>query len=244
MSCHHCRSVAQSCLILCDPMDCSKPGLPVPYHHPKFAHPKVHIHCIHDTIQPSYPQTPSAPSALSLCQHQGLFQWVDCHIRWAYVLYWALNKIVLQENISVIYCSVYQHYLYCTDLWKAETSLESHSLEIYIVNKIFLLRVADESSKTSKISWSCVWWKWSVFTEWSVAVTWLIHWLWRWLSPLPERGLNTQDSDATSWHVHLSTAATLAGCPQTRYSESPAYKSSSCELLKMWTCILMFIHVC
>ena len=55
---------------LCDPMDCSMPGLPVPHHLPEFA--QVHVHCIGDTIQPSHPLTPS--SALSLSQHQRLFQ--------------------------------------------------------------------------------------------------------------------------------------------------------------------------
>ena len=39
-----CFSVAQSCPTLCDPMDCSTPGLPVPHHLPKFA--QVHVHCI------------------------------------------------------------------------------------------------------------------------------------------------------------------------------------------------------
>ena len=32
----HCCSVAQSCLTLCDPVDCSTPGLPVHYQLPKF----------------------------------------------------------------------------------------------------------------------------------------------------------------------------------------------------------------
>ena len=32
-----CCLVAQSCPILCDPMECSTPGLPVPHHFPKFA---------------------------------------------------------------------------------------------------------------------------------------------------------------------------------------------------------------
>ena len=39
--------------------------LPVPYPHPKFA--QVHIHCISDAIQPSFPLTPYSPSALYLC---------------------------------------------------------------------------------------------------------------------------------------------------------------------------------
>ena len=63
-------SVAQLCPTLCDPMDCSTPGLPVPHHLPEFA--QVHVHCIGDDIQPSHPLTPSS-SALNLSQHQGFF---------------------------------------------------------------------------------------------------------------------------------------------------------------------------
>ena len=65
-------SVAQSCPTLFNPMDCSTPGLPVPYHLLKFA--QVHVHCIGDAIQPSHPLMPSSPSALKLLKQQGLFQ--------------------------------------------------------------------------------------------------------------------------------------------------------------------------
>ena len=37
-------------LTLCDPMDCSTPGLPIPKHLLKFV--QVHVHCIRDAIQP------------------------------------------------------------------------------------------------------------------------------------------------------------------------------------------------
>ena len=57
---------------LCNPMDCSTPGPPVPHHLLKFA--QVHVHCISDAIQPSHPLMPSSPFALNLSQHQGLFQ--------------------------------------------------------------------------------------------------------------------------------------------------------------------------
>ena len=73
-----CFSVAQVGLTLCNPMDSSMPDLPVPHHLPEFA--QVHVHCIDDAIQPSYPLTPSFPSALDLSQHQGLFQWVISHL--------------------------------------------------------------------------------------------------------------------------------------------------------------------
>ena len=51
--CCCCCSVAHSCLTLCDPMDCSKPGFPVPHYLPEFA--QVHVHCIGDAVQPFYP---------------------------------------------------------------------------------------------------------------------------------------------------------------------------------------------
>ena len=48
-----CFSVAKSCLTLCDPMECSVPGFPVPHHLPEFT--KVHVHWIGNAIQPSNP---------------------------------------------------------------------------------------------------------------------------------------------------------------------------------------------
>ncbi|CAM9604088.1 unnamed protein product [Rangifer tarandus platyrhynchus] len=46
-------SVAQSCLTLCDPMDCSTPGFPVHHQLPKLA--QIHVHRVSDAIQPSHP---------------------------------------------------------------------------------------------------------------------------------------------------------------------------------------------
>ena len=46
-------SVAQKCLTLCDPMNCSTPGLPVHHHLPEFT--QTHIHWVDDAIQPSHP---------------------------------------------------------------------------------------------------------------------------------------------------------------------------------------------
>ena len=46
-------SVPQSCLTLCNPMDCSTPSLPVHHHLPEFT--QTHIHRVSDAIQPSHP---------------------------------------------------------------------------------------------------------------------------------------------------------------------------------------------
>ena len=71
----HFSSVTQSCLTLCDPMDCSTPGLPVYYQLPEFT--QTHVHWVSDTIQPSHPLSSPSPPAFNLFQHQGLFQWVS-----------------------------------------------------------------------------------------------------------------------------------------------------------------------
>ena len=67
-------SVAQSCPTLCNPMNCSMPGLPVHHQLPEFT--QTHVHWVGDAIQPSHPL--SSPSlAFNLSQHQGLFKWVS-----------------------------------------------------------------------------------------------------------------------------------------------------------------------
>ena len=65
-------SVTQSCLTLCNPIDCSTQGFPVPHRLLDFA--QVHVYCIGDAIQPSHLLMLSSLSALNLSQHQGIFQ--------------------------------------------------------------------------------------------------------------------------------------------------------------------------
>ena len=68
-------SVAQSSLTLCDPMNCSTPGLPVHHQFPEFT--QTHINRVGDPIQPSHPLLPPFPPASNPSQHQSLFQWVN-----------------------------------------------------------------------------------------------------------------------------------------------------------------------
>ena len=67
-------SVAQSCPTLCDPMNCSTPGLPV--HHQLLEFTQTHVHWVSDAIQPSHPLSSPSPPAPNPSQHQSLFQWV------------------------------------------------------------------------------------------------------------------------------------------------------------------------
>ena len=82
-------SVAQSCPTLCNPMNCSTPGLPV--HHQLPESTQTHVHWIGDAIQPSHPPlSPSLP-ALNLSQRRGLFQWVSSSHQVAKVLEFQLQ---------------------------------------------------------------------------------------------------------------------------------------------------------
>ena len=57
-------SVAQSCPTLCNPIDCSVPGFPVPHQLPEPT--QTHVHHVGDAIQPSHPlSSPSPPSIRS-----------------------------------------------------------------------------------------------------------------------------------------------------------------------------------
>ena len=67
-ACVTCCSVAQLCLTLCNPMDCSTPGFPVLHYLPEFA--QTHIHWVSDAIQPFHPLLPSSPHLFNPSQHQ------------------------------------------------------------------------------------------------------------------------------------------------------------------------------
>ena len=62
-------------LTLCDPLNCSTPGLPVHHQLPEFT--QTHVHRVGDAIQPSHPLSSPSPPAPNPSQHQGLFQWVN-----------------------------------------------------------------------------------------------------------------------------------------------------------------------
>ena len=68
-------SIAQSCLTLCDPMNCSTPGFPVHHQLPELT--QTHVHPVSDVMQSSHPLSSPSPPSLHLSQHQGLFQWVS-----------------------------------------------------------------------------------------------------------------------------------------------------------------------
>ena len=93
-----CYSVAQLCRTLCNPMDCSTPGLPV-HQLPEFT--QTHVHWVGDAIQLSYPLlTPSLP-AFNLSQHQGVFKWVSALHQVAKILEFQLQHQSFQWTLRI-----------------------------------------------------------------------------------------------------------------------------------------------
>ena len=86
----------QSCLTLCDPMDCITPGFPVLHHLLQFA--QTHVRWVCDAIQPSHHLSSPSPPAFKLSQHQvRVFSSESAlHIKWP--KYWSLNFSTSPSN--------------------------------------------------------------------------------------------------------------------------------------------------
>ena len=89
-------SVAQWCPTLCDPMNCSTPGLPVHHQLPEFT--QTHVHQVRDAIQSSHLLSSPSPPAPNPSQHQSLFQWVNSSHEAAKVLEFQLQHQSFQRN--------------------------------------------------------------------------------------------------------------------------------------------------
>ena len=80
---------------LCDPMNCSMPGLPVHHQLPEFT--QTHVHWVSDAIQPSHPLSSPSPPALNLSQQQSLFRWVSSSHQVAKILEFQLQHQSFQR---------------------------------------------------------------------------------------------------------------------------------------------------
>ena len=80
-------SVAQSCQILCDPMNRSTPGLPVHHQLPEFT--QTHVHPVSDAIQPSHPLSSPSPPALIPPSIRVFSNESTIRMRWP--KYWSFN---------------------------------------------------------------------------------------------------------------------------------------------------------
>ena len=105
-------SVTLSCPTLCDPMNCSTPGLPV--HHHLLESTQTHVNWVADAVQQSHPLSSPSPPAPSPSQHQGVFKWVSSSHQVAKVLelqlqhqsfQWTPRTYLLQDGLVGSPCS-------------------------------------------------------------------------------------------------------------------------------------------
>ena len=90
-------SVAQSCSTLCNPTDCSMPGLAV--HHQLPEPTQTHVHWVGDAIQLAHPLSSPFLPTFNLSQHQGLFKWVRSSHQVAKVMEFQLQYQSLQWTL-------------------------------------------------------------------------------------------------------------------------------------------------
>ena len=57
---------------------------------------QTHAYWVNDDIHPSHSLFPPFPLTLNLCQHQGLFQWLDSLHRW--LKYWSFSFSISPPN--------------------------------------------------------------------------------------------------------------------------------------------------
>ena len=87
-------SVAQSCPILCDPMDYSIPGFPAHHQLPEVA--QIHVHRVGDAIQASHPLSPLLLLSSIFPSIRVSSNKLALHIRWP--KYWTFNFSVSPSN--------------------------------------------------------------------------------------------------------------------------------------------------
>ena len=124
-ACYFC-SVPESRPVLCDPVDCSRPGFSVLHRIPEFV--QTHVHRVSDAIQPSHPLSSPFPPAFSLSQHQGLFHWVSSLNQQAKIL-----ELQLQHRPSSEYSGLISFRIDCFVILDVQGTLKSlfqhHSLK-------------------------------------------------------------------------------------------------------------------
>ena len=140
-------SVPRSCMTLCNPMNRSRPGLPVHHQLPEFT--QTQVHQVGDAIQPSNALSSPSPPAPNPSQHQGIFQWVSPSHQVA--KYWSFSFNISPSNEHAGLISFRMDWL---DLRAVQGTLASlhqhHSSKISILQRsVFFIVQLSHSYMTS-----------------------------------------------------------------------------------------------
>ena len=148
-SCRRCCSVTQSCRILCDPMDCSMPGLPVRCH---FLEPvQTPVHWVSDAIQTSHSLSSPSPPRFNLSQ-QGLFQLVGSSHQVAKVLEFQLQHQSFQLIFRVDFPYDWLVWTPCSLRDSQKSLLQHHNSKASILwhSTFFMVQISHPYMTTGK----------------------------------------------------------------------------------------------
>ena len=97
-------SVSQSCPILCNPMDCSRPGFPVHHQVPELA--QTHVHQGSDASQPSHPVSVSVSTFYFFykCYIKGIIRRIKTSQRCPHLKPWSPWMCYLTEQKWLCSC--------------------------------------------------------------------------------------------------------------------------------------------
>ena len=102
---------AKLCPTLCNPIDCSTPGLPVHHQLPEFT--QTHVHWLGDAIQPSHPLSSPSPPTFNLSQHQGLFTESVLLLSWK------------TDNFFTVFWLLFWEFLFPFFIWKHQVFMDA-----------------------------------------------------------------------------------------------------------------------
>ena len=115
-------SVTQLCPTLCDPMNCSTPGLPVHHQLPEFT--QSHVHRVDDAIQPSHTLPSPSPTALIHPSIRVFSSESTLHMRWP--KYWSFSFSIIPSKEHPGLISFKMDWLYLLAGQETFTSLPQH----------------------------------------------------------------------------------------------------------------------
>ena len=147
-------SVAQSCLSLCDPMDCRTPGFPVLHYLSVLA--QTHVHWVSDAIQLSSSVIPF--SSFNLSQHHSLFQWMGSSHLVAKGLELQLQHQSFQWRFRTDFLQDWLVWSPCSPRYSQESS-QHHTSKASILrhSAFFMVQLSHPHMTTGKIIALTIW---------------------------------------------------------------------------------------
>ena len=130
-------SITQLCPTLCDPRDCSMPGLPVHHKLPEFT--QNHIYWVGDAIQPSHPlssplSVPSIVPSIRVFYNESVL-----HLRWP--KYWSFSLSISSSNeYSGLISFIYRGYFYSSNFSESSVfdCVSDKTMQLFVLLPNFL----------------------------------------------------------------------------------------------------------